>query len=177
MHPSLEKRIRTMEKDLSPDNIAAIYRKIVDQIFDKSISKEEADKLMNDFERVYIDVLDRETLIRVVNRMHEIQINRWAYTYFKSALMSLELKTSIIQTILALMVVNQKLEDANGELKRFDPDKAVIEDHSLLWIQKLDVGELLDLIAETDNQKKEITDENLWKEIGYPMPDATCQVE
>ena len=177
MQRGLEKRLKILEGDLSPDNIAAIYREIVDQIFTKRIPKDEADKLMNDFERVYIDVLDRESLIRVVNRMHEIQINRWAYTYFKSALMSLELKTSLIQTILALMAVNQKLEDANCELKIFDPDKAVIEDHSLLWIQKLDVGELLDLIAETDKQKKEITDENLWKEIGYPMPDASCQVE
>jgi hypothetical protein len=178
MQLSLEKRIRVMEKDLTPDNIAAIYREIIDQLFTRGISKEESDKLMADFERVYIDTLDRETLIRVVNRMHKVEINRWAFTYFKSVLMSLELKISFIQNILALMVVNQKLEDANCELKRCNPNKVIKEDASLKWIKKLNVGELRDMIAETEGERKEIIeDENLWDNIGYPVPKEICQLE
>ena len=173
MQAGLEKRIRVMEKDLTPDNIASIYREIIDQLFTKGVSKDESDKLMDNFERVYIDSLDRETLIKVVNRMHQIQINRWAYTYFKSVLVSHEFKIHLIQNILALMVVNEKLEDANCELKRCNPDKVVIEDSSLEWIKKLDVGELMDMIAETEADRKEIlNDENLWEQIGYNAPDT-----
>ena len=159
-----------MEKDLTPDNIAAIYREIIDQLFTKGISKEKADSLMDNFDRVYIDTLDRETLIKVVNRMHRVEINRWAYTYFKSALMSLELKTSLIQTILALMVVNQKLEDANCELKKYNPAKVVEEDTSLTWIKQLDVGGLFDLIAETQDEQKNILNSEIWETIGHSRP-------
>ena len=173
MQGGLEKRIKELEGDLSPEDIAGLYREIIDQLFTKGISKEESDKLMGDFERVYIDTLDRETLIRVVNRMHKVEINRWAFTYFKSVLMSLELKISLIQNILALMVVNQKLEDANCELKRCNPDKVVIEDTSLKWIKKLNVGELMDMIAETEADRKEIlNDKNFWEQIGYSAPDT-----
>jgi hypothetical protein len=173
MQRGLEKRIKELEGDLSPEDIAGLYREIIDQLFTKGISKEESDKLMDNFERVYIDSLDRETLIKVVNRMHQIQINRWAYTYFKSVLVSHEFKIHLIQTILALMVVNQKLEDANCELKRCNPDKVVIEDTSLKWIKKLNVGELMDMIAETEADRKEIlNDKNLWEQIGYNAPDT-----
>jgi hypothetical protein len=176
MQGGLEKRIKELEGDLSPEDIAGLYREIIDQLFTKGISKEESDKLIDNFdnfERVYIDSLDRETLIKVVNRMHQIQINRWAYTYFKSVLVSHEFKIHLIQNILALMVVNQKLEDANCELRKYNQNKVVKEDQSLLWIRKLDVGELMDMIAETEADREEIlNDKNLWEQIGYNAPDT-----
>lgn len=177
MQESLKKRIKQLEKDLSADDISNIYKEIIDHIFEINASGEAADSLMDEFERAYFDPLSREDKGMVFRRMRDKDLNRMGYNYFKSVLTSYRLQMSLFQTILALKLIHEKLEDTTRELRKQDKTVVVLPDTDLQWLKDLDVGGLLDQIADVQHQEKEILDPDFWGKIGYPMPKASCLLE
>jgi hypothetical protein len=177
MQQSLKKRLHELEQDLTPDDIGNIYKALIDYIFESKPSEEEADGFMSHFYETYFDKFSRETKIKIINRMARVDLDVMGNCYFKSVLTSYELQISLIQTTLALKIIFEKLEDTTRELRKQDKTVVILPDTDLQWLKDLDVGGLLDQIADVQHQEKEILDPDFWGKIGYPMPKASCLLE
>jgi len=156
--------------------------------FDKEITTEEADEQLEELKKRYLDPMDYHAWVKFRLKFGELGHCRWGYTYFKNVVECIDFKIAYIQMLLLLRESHKSHEDCiralQDSIPEFKPlwekhceehpeDKYSEESHKELpqRLVEIDIGKLLDGLAELDRQKEEIlNDEKLntiWDEMGY----------
>ena len=184
---SVEKRIGKLEKELTPEQIARMYMDIIDKLFAKEISTQEAEIEIERFKDLYVEPMDYRTWVKFMLQKNELEQNRWAYTYFKEVVVSLDYKIAFLQQSLALIIAYQSHEDYISSLEASIPgfkeawlkhcEKHPEDKHTeemlrrrLEIFYKLDIGEFMDKMSELEKQKADILNWEGWDKMGYPKP-------
>lgn len=195
---NLEKRLKKMEKNLTPEEIAKIGISIIDRAFDKEITTEEADEQLEELKKRYLDPMDYHAWVKFRLKFGELGHCRWGYTYFKNVVECIDFKIAYIQMLLLLRESHKSHEDCIRAIQDSIPEfkplwekhcdehpeaKYYEESHKELpqRLVEIDIGKLLDGLAELDRQKEEIlNDEKLntiWDEMGYEPLSSVLETE
>jgi hypothetical protein len=173
-----------LEKELTPEQIARMYMDIIDKTFAKEISTQEAEIEIERFKDLYVEPMDYRTWVKFMLEKNELEQNRWAYTYFKEVVVSLDYKIAFFQQSLALIIAYQSHEDSSisgfkeawtQHCKEHPEDKEMDEERKrhIERFKKLDIGELLDKISELEKQRADILNwDEGWEKMGYPKPSS-----
>jgi hypothetical protein len=195
---NIERRIENLEGDLGPEQVATIYRDIVDKLFNKEISTEEANKEIELFIERYVDPMDHYTWVKFMLKKGELDHCRWGYEYFKTYLECLDFKKAYLQMFLLLIESQQAhaefkhaLQDAIPEFterwekyceehpedKYHEEDQ---EDRAKRFIE-LPVGELMIGLEVLEKQREEILNDDklneIWDELGYERLSSIFDIE
>ncbi|MGB3457762.1 MAG: hypothetical protein WBB08_00390 [Halobacteriota archaeon] len=191
---NLEKRMQELEKALTPEEIAQIVTSVIDRAFDKEITTDEAYWQLEELKKRYLDPMDYDARVK----FGELGHCRWGYTYFKTVVECIDFKIAYIQMLLLLRESHKSHEDCIRALQDSIPEfkplwekhceehpeaKYYEESHKELpqRLMEIDIGKLLDGLAELDRQKEEIlNDEKLnaiWDEMGYEPLSSVLETE
>ena len=184
---NLKNRIRTMEKDLTGEQLARIWMDTMDKVFDKKITAEEAEKEMELFMDTYTP-MGHNTWVDWVCKKHELETNRLLYEYFEEYLVSLDYKIAFLQQSLALIIAYQNHEDyitnIEGSIPGFkkawvkhckehpeDKRTEVELKGRLKEIYEFGTGTLLDTLSNLEKKRADfLKDSEIWDKINYPKP-------
>lgn len=184
---SLEKRLKTMEKNLTGEQLARIWMDIMDKVFDKKMTEEEGNKEIERFMEAYTP-MDHNTWAEWVCKKHELEGNRLIYNYLKEYLVSLDYKIAFLQQSLALIIAYQDHEDyittIQGSIPGFkeawvkhckehpeDKRTEVNLKRRLKEIYEFGVGTLLDTLSDLEKKRADfLNDPEIWDKINYPKP-------
>jgi hypothetical protein len=193
---NLKNRIKTMEKDLTGEQLARIWMDTMDKVFDKKITAEEAEKEMELFMDTYTP-MGHNTWVDWVCKKHELETNRLLYEYFEEYLVSeyfeeylvsLDYKIAFLQQSLALIIAYQNHEDYITSLhasipgfkeawvkhcKEHPEDKRTEVELKgrLKEIYEFGTGTLLDTLSNLEKKRADfLKDSEIWDKINYPKP-------
>ena len=185
---SLENRVGTLEKNLTSEQVAEMGRGIIDRFFDKEISEEEVEKQIKEFVDRYVNPMDHNTWVKYILKKNELEEDRWAYTYFKEVVVSLDFKIAFFQQCLALICALQSHEDyitsLHGSIpgfkeawvkhcKEHPEDKRTevnLKRRLKEFYESEDPGDFLDTISNLEKERADILNWEGWDKIGYPKP-------
>ena len=190
---SIDNRLRALEAELSPEEVAEIGKSIFDRVFNKELTTEEANEEIESFQKRYVDPMDYRTWVKFMLKKNELEENRWAYTYFKEVVVSLDYKIAFLQQSLALIIAYQSHEDYISSLEASIPgfkeawlkhcEKHPEDKHTeemlrrrLERFYKLDIGEFMDKMSELEKQKEDILNWEGWEKMGYPKPSSVFEI-
>ena len=178
-----------LEKELTPEQIARMYMDIIDKLFAKEISTQEAEIEIERFKDLYVEPMDYRTWVKFMLEKCELEQCRWGATYFKEALMCIDFKLAWLQTLMALVASYQVHEDyitflhesipgfneaLSEHYKEHPEDKYMVEEHKrrIEQAKRMEIGvsELMDKISELEKQRADILNWEGWAKMGYPKP-------
>ena len=185
---NVERRIESLEKELTPEQVARMYMDIIDKLFAKEISTQEAENQIECFKARYVEPMDYRTWVKFMLEKCELEQCRWGATYFKEALMCIDFKLAWLQTLMALVASYQVHEDyirflhesipgfdkaLSEHYKQHPEDMHMAEEHKrhLERIKKMDIGGFMDGLSELEKQKEDILNWEGWDKMGYPKPE------
>ena len=188
----MEKRIGKLEKELTPEQIARMYMDLIDKLFAKEITTEEAENQIERFNELYVDPMDYRTWVKFMLQKNELEQNRWAFTYFKEVVMCIDYKIAWIQTLLALVGSYQVHEDyitflhesipgfneaLSEHYKEHPEDKHLVEEHKrrIEQAKRMEIGvcERMEKISELEKEREDILNwDEGWDKMGYPKPSS-----
>ena len=119
---NLEKRLRKMEKNLTPEEIAKIGISIIDRAFDKEITTEEADEQLEELKKLYLDPMDYNAWVKFRLKLGEFEHCRWGYSYFKNVVECIDFKIAYFHMLLLLRESCKSHEDCIRALQDSIPE-------------------------------------------------------
>lgn len=196
---NLKKRVETLEKNLTPEQIAKIGNSIIEKTWDKLIlaspktSIEELkeidegfNKQMSEFVERYVDNLSIQDYIKYLKELHQLEVNKWGYEYFKLYLEDLETTTYYIASLVGLVECAKTLHEfVNSDLRlKKDWDKHVKKHPAakdnyefVRYItSKTTVKHLLELQAKIYENRERFLNSDIWDTLGYAKPTSIFEI-